>query len=98
MAPSAYQLEVTLLDTRPPIWRRLEVASDLTLGRLHEVLQIAMGWTDDHLHAFVADGVEYGTPDPEWGTRVRDESRVRLTQVLRKSKDRLVYEYDFGDG
>jgi len=98
MARSAYQLKVTLRGTRPPIWRRLEVASDLTLGGLHDVLQIAMGWTDSHLHAFVADGVEYGVPDPEWGTRVRDESRVRLTRVLRAPKDRLVYEYDFGDG
>ena len=98
MARLVYQLKVTLRGTRPPIWRRLEVASDLTLGGLHEVLQISMGWADGHLHAFVADGVEYGTPDPEWGTQVRDESRVRLTRVLRALKDRLVYEYDFGDG
>ena len=98
MARSVYQLKVSLRGTRPPIWRRLEVASDLTLGDLHEVLQIAMGWADSHLHAFVADGVEYGPPDPERGTQVRDESRVRLTRVLRAPKDRMVYEYDFGDG
>jgi hypothetical protein len=97
MARSAYQLKVTLRGTRPPIWRRLEVASDLTLERLHDALQGAMGWTDSHLHAFVVDGVEYGPPDPEWGTSVKDESRVRLARVLRAPKDRLVYQYDFGD-
>lgn len=97
MARSAYQLKVTLRGTRPPIWRRLEVASDLTLEGLHDALQGAMGWNDSHLHAFVADGVEYGRPDPEWATGVRDESRVTLARVLRAPKDRLVYQYDFGD-
>jgi len=46
------QLKVTLQGVRPPIWRRLAVPADITLGRLHHVLQIAMGWTDSHLHQF----------------------------------------------
>ena len=29
------------------------VPSDLTLGQLHEVIQIAMGWSECHLHQFV---------------------------------------------
>lgn len=95
--PSVYQLKVTLRGIRPPIWRRLEIRSDLTLERLHNVLQVAMGWTDSHLHAFMADGVEYGVPDPEWGTTVKNEARVRLDQVLRAPKERLEYDYDFGD-
>ena len=97
MARSAYQLEVTLRGTRPPIWRRLEVSSGLTFLEWHVALQAAIGWTDSHLHAFIADGVEYGPPDPEWGTAVEDASRVRLARVLRAAKDRLVYQYDFGD-
>src|SRR6266545_1835108 len=41
-----YQLKITLKWSKPPIWRRLVAPSDMTLDRLHSVIQIAMGWTD----------------------------------------------------
>jgi len=47
------QVRITLNRTRPPIWRRVAVLPDITLGELHEVIQIVMGWTDSHLHHFV---------------------------------------------
>ena len=40
-----YQLKVTLRGSKPPIWRRLLVSDQTTLGKLHDILQIAMGWT-----------------------------------------------------
>jgi len=49
---SIYQIRVTLNGSKPPIWRKLVVPSDLVLGELHEVIQIAMGWTNSHLHQF----------------------------------------------
>jgi len=51
VAPRAYRLKVTLRDVRPPIWRRFAVPDDITLLKLHELLQIIMGWTDSHLHS-----------------------------------------------
>ena len=58
-----------------------------------------MGWTDSHLHQFIAGGRYYGVPDPEWDLmKTHDERKVRLNQLLKKEKDSLVYEYDFGDG
>ena len=82
--------------TKPPVWRRLEVPADLDLGRLHEVIQVAMGWQDCHLHVFSDGGAEYGQPDPELGHT--DERAVCLSQLLAGVGDRLLYTYDFGDG
>jgi Plasmid pRiA4b ORF-3-like protein len=50
--PTIYQIKITLLGTKPPIWRRLLVPADLTLAQLHNVLQIAIGWEDGHMHEF----------------------------------------------
>jgi len=46
------QLRVTLNGSKPPIWRKLAVPSDVVLADLQEVIQIAMGWTNSHLHQF----------------------------------------------
>ena len=93
-----YQLKVTLKGIRPPIWRRVLIRSDTSLEQLHEVLQTTMGWLRGHLHQFVADGVQYGVPDDDWGAEVHDESLVTLGDVAPAAGDRLLYEYDFGDG
>ena len=93
-----YQLKVTLRGTRPPIWRRVQVPRDVPLHRLHWILQIVMGWTDSHLHQFRVGDTYYGTPNPEFGFEVKNEKKVRLGEVLRRPKARMVYEYDFGDG
>ena len=93
-----YRLKVTLRGARPPIWRRLEVDAAVTLVNLHDILQVVMGWTDSHLHQYRRGSTYYGQSDPEFEMRREDERRIRLNQVLRKPKDRMVYEYDFGDG
>ena len=48
-----YQLKVSLLGIRPPIWRRFLVADSTTLMELHDVIQIVMGWTNSHLYQFI---------------------------------------------
>jgi len=94
-----YQLKVSLRGAKPPIWRRFLIESAVTLPLFHDALQIIMGWTDSHLHQFIAGGRCYGVPDPEWDlTMMHDERKVRLNKLLKKEKDSLVYEYDFGDG
>ncbi|MEX1315914.1 MAG: hypothetical protein AB1Z22_02160, partial [Synechococcaceae cyanobacterium] len=50
---AALQLQVSLNDIEPPSWRRFWVEDTTTLGRLHEVRQIVMGWEDAHLHQFI---------------------------------------------
>jgi len=96
-ALSVYQLKVTLRDSKPPIWRRIEVTSDIRLSTLHQVLQVVMGWEEAHLHQFMAHGIYYGTPHPDFGFEVHNEQQVSLQQVVSRAKDKLIYEYDFGD-
>ena len=94
-----YQLKVSLKGAKPPIWRRFLVDSSVKLPKLHETLQIVMGWTDTHLHQFVVGELIYGVPDPEWGfEEIQNEKNIRLDKLLKNEKDTLVYEYDFGDG
>jgi len=95
---SIYQLKVTLKGCRPPIWRRLLIASTDKLEDLHIALQVVMGWTNSHLHEFAKDGDRYGIPDEDFPSDVRDEVDFRLDQVVKKEKDKLNYVYDFGDG
>ena len=57
-----YQLKVTLRDIDPSIWRRIQVWEDTTLGQLHEILQIVMGWEDCHLHEFIIGRRLYSIP------------------------------------
>ncbi len=90
-----YQIKVTLLGTKPPIWRRLLVPASFTLAQLHHVLQIAMGWDDSHLHEFHIGDEVYGTPDPE--SDAMNESTVRLSRVLGEVRAKAIYNYDFGD-
>ena len=98
MDGTRYRLKVTLLGTRPAIWRRIEVDADVTLLRFHQILQVVMGWTDSHLHQYRRGSTYYGQSDPEFGMRRENERRISLGEVLPKPKDRMVYEYDFGDG
>jgi Plasmid pRiA4b ORF-3-like protein len=92
-----YQLKVTLQETRPPIWRRLQVDAHTTLPRLHDVLQVAMGWTDSHLHRFFVGGVDYGQPEPGFEEDMRSAQRIKLLQLVTREKAWFGYEYDFGD-
>ena len=92
-----YQIKVTLRGTRPAIWRRIMVPKNITLRKLHEILQVAMGWTDSHLHHFRLGKAYYGTPSDEGGMKVKNEKNIKIEDLLIESKDIMVYEYDFGD-
>ena len=89
---------MTLKGVHPPIWRRIQVPGELTLPQLHAVLQIAMGWTNSHLHGFRVGEQFFTEPDPDYaGKNVMDERQIRLSQIASEVSARFVYEYDFGD-
>ena len=78
-------------------WRRLLVPGDSTLADLHETLQVALGWTDTHLHRFRIHGREFAVP--RLGAAALDDARrVHLRQFGFRLRERFLYEYDFTDG
>ncbi len=96
-----YQIKVTLRNSKPPIWRRIQVPGDIHLGKLHHILQVVMGWEGYHLHQFIIGGAYYGEPHPDyetWGPEMRNERHVRLEQIAPGQGVKFLYEYDFGDG
>jgi hypothetical protein len=97
-----YQFKVTLVESKPPIWRRIQV-KNCTLEKFHEQIQTAMGWANSHLHRFEVKGERYG--DPELLDAGYDDSHcidstiTKISEVIPKDGKRIhfLYLYDFGD-
>lgn len=101
---TTYQLRVALRGAKPPIWRRLLVSPAMRLSRLHDALQLVMGWDDAHLHMFVKGQRRYSLPNPwlddvgpDGRSRFLDARKHRIEEILIREKDWIQYQYDFGD-
>jgi hypothetical protein len=93
-----FAIKITLLGTRPPVWRRILVDREITLSNLHRTLQTVMGWENSHLHHFFLPRQWNRNHQRGHGTKIANESRTRVGDVIGTAGDRLLYEYDFGDG
>lgn len=61
-----------------------------------------MGWTNSHLHQFIK-GKTFYTPsmaDEDFWDESDDVdySSILVSDLLKNEKDKIIYEYDFGDG
>ncbi len=102
---TTFRVRIEVIDIVPPIWRTLELTSDLSLDALHEVIQAAFGWENRHLHRF------HPTPDPyisdletiinvgdeDEGAEGISEPSLTLDRLLHEPGDSWYYTYDFGD-
>lgn len=96
-APDQLLLHIELKWIEPVVWRRFVVPANITLGKLHYVIQAVMGWSDSHMHDFEIAGEHYGEPDTDgWGPVVHAEARKTLVKAL-MGKKTFSYLYDFGD-
>ncbi|MDS1114637.1 plasmid pRiA4b ORF-3 family protein [Gordonia westfalica] len=101
-----FRIRVDLDEAQPPIWRRLDVRSDVSLEDLHRIIQAAFGWLDYHLYRFALGGSPFdrrselflcpfdAQEGEEVGTPVAE---VRLDETLHEQGDALRYVYDYGD-
>lgn len=97
-AGTVHRLKIQLSGVKPPVWRRVEIASDTKLPVVSRVLLASMGWTDSHLHAFEVGPTRYAVRDPEFPDDTRSERSVTLAEIAPNPKDRFMFDYDFGDG
>lgn len=86
-------LKITLQDTEPLIWRRIEVPATMTLKDLHTIIQAAMGWQNAHLFRFEAgrqtiDGPGLGGAGP-FGSSNITAGRVRLDDLTARNIKRF---------
>lgn len=95
---SIYTLRVELQYIEPLIWRRLLVPTNIALPRLHSVLQVAIGWTDSHLHSFHIGDRVYSNTDNLEELNMLGEKGHTLGALQGETVREFGYEYDFGDG
>jgi hypothetical protein len=88
-------VKITLRGSKPPIWRRLEVPSGITLTRLHDAIQQSFGWDGSHLWVFSTPAGEYGITGQ--GLDCRSAAARKLSGVAPGPGERIRYTYDFGD-
>lgn len=102
MTNKIYQVKISLNESKPKIWRRLLIPSDLLLSDFHKVIQTSMGWTNSHLHQFIKDDTFYTVkmPDDDLWDELNnvDYKKIKVSDLMKNEKDEIVYEYDFGDG
>lgn len=94
--PEQMVLKVTLAGSEPPIWRRVEVHSGLTLYELHFVIQCVFDWGDSHLWHFLVppggkltraamrDATRYHVlpPDPMFDDEEGEEKAGRADEAM----------------
>lgn len=102
MPNKTYQVKITLKGSKPSIWRQVLIPSDLSLPDFHKVIQTTMGWTNSHLHQFIKNRTYYAPKMPDdifWDEADNvDYSKLKISDLLKKEKEKIIYEYDFGDG
>ena len=109
--PSAVQVFTVRVDlhrSTPPIWRRLELRSHLSLEDVHTVLQAAFDWAGYHLWRFAAGGAPFDEDAQQFMCEFDVEEgedpdgipagEVRFGELLQSEGDTLEYLYDYGDG
>jgi hypothetical protein len=93
-----HQLRVVLRDVSPLVWGCLLISNETSLAQLHEILQLAFGWSGEHLHLFHIHGRDYGVSQYGGIAFSEDARQVRLSRFRLHDSERFRYEYDVTAG
>ncbi|WP_142120476.1 plasmid pRiA4b ORF-3 family protein [Arthrobacter sp. SLBN-122] len=98
-------LQISIEDSEPLIWRRVHLPETLTIGQFHLAVQAAFGWENRHLYGVRGTdsaGRErriVGIDDETEDLHAEPASSVVLSELLNPQKPgtSFDYDYDFGD-
>ena len=95
--PKTLHFKVSLNDSEPSIWRQFKVDSNYRFDRFHQVIQIAMGWHNAHLHEFYLHDYVIGMCLDLEVSSAEDETKLYLRDFPMEIGETFTYLYDFGD-
>ncbi len=100
-----YEIKVSIRDTHPPVWRRLQIPEGITFHELNAIIQLAFDWCGYHLYNFEVgatlngEGISIELPGSEddWSyCEVKNAKKEKIDKYFKKYK-KMEYIYDFGD-
>lgn len=99
MNAEIFQVDISILNLEPVIWRQVEIPSDISLADFHLIIQKAMGWSNKYKHRFVKETTFYSPTaellDEEYSCV--EYKNVKLSDLLEVTKDKIIYNYDLKD-
>lgn len=100
-----YEIKVSIRDTHPPVWRRLQIPESITFHELNAIIQLAFDWCGYHAYSFEVgatlheEGMFIELPELEdglWYRETRNSKNEKIDKYFKEYK-RMKYTYDFGD-
>ena len=100
-----YEIKVSIRDTHPPVWRRLQIPEGITFHELNAIIQLAFNWCGYHSYNFEIGAslydmgifIELPELDDGWGNyEIRNSKKEKVDKYFKEYK-RMKYTYDFGD-
>lgn len=100
-----YEIKVSIRDTHPPVWRRLQIPEGITFHELNAIIQLAFDWCGYHAYDFEVgatlheEGIFIELPELDNGWfshEIRNSKKERIDKYFKEYK-KMKYTYDFGD-
>lgn len=92
--PVIYKILIEIEGTKPNIWRRLFIQSDLFLMDFHKIIQTAIGWDNSKDHIFIKNEHIFGNEEVINSGRIIPYTSFLVNDFLKNKNDVLLYIYD----
>lgn len=99
----AFQLRISLIGTKPEIWRTVLVPFECSFIELHFIIQKAFAWENSHLYEFTHDKTHHYERlyfpkfEDDFGFGEEDHENTESISEVLEVGESLIYTYDMGD-